>query len=342
MSRALRGLDRVSSQTRARVLAAATTLGYVPSPAASSLASGRTMTIGVLVPHLTRWYFANVVQGAEALCRERGYDLLLYGLGEQVDVARRLSAIATLPKRVDAVLVLNLPLDEPEVDVLRELSVPVALVGTHVPGMASVRIDDEQVGRTATAHLLSLGHARIAYLGGAKDDTFGFPTPLDRYAGYLGALGDCGIEADPMLHADSGWSVRGGSAATDLLLALPMAQRPTAVFASSDEAAIGALASARRHGVAVPAQLSVVGVDDHEMAEFVDLTTVRQPVQHQGHTAASLLLDELEGRTRPGQAPSLTVATTLVIRGTTAAAPRDQRTAGTTALRSRPAPSALP
>lgn len=304
------------------MLEVAATLGYVASPAASSLASGRTMTVGVIVPYVTRWYFANVVEGAQALCRRHGYDLLLYGLGEQEDVSRRLTAIATLRKRVDAVLVLNLALDGPEVDVLRHLSVPVALVGSTAAGLGSVGVDDEQVARTATNHLLDLGHTRIAHLGGLAEDAFHFPTPHDRYAGYLGALADAGVGADPALDVFGDWSIRGGSTAMDTMLALPPGRRPTAVFASSDEMAMGALSSARRHGVQVPADLSVVGVDDHEMAEFVDLTTVRQPVPEQGRMAAQLLLDELEQRTPRGHSPPMVVPTELVVRGTTGPAPR--------------------
>lgn len=321
MSRALRGLDRVNADTRARVLRAASLLGYVASPAASSLSTGRTMTIGVVVPHVTRWYFANIVNGAEEACREQGYDMLLYGLGEQVDVARRLTAIATLHKRVDAVLVLNLALDGPEVDVLRQLTVPVALVGSTVEGMGSVSIDDVQVARTATEHLLGLGHTRIAHMGGLAEDAFHFPTPHHRFAGYVGALSDAGVVTDPALDVYGGWSIQGGSIAMDELLVLPVDRRPTAVFASSDEMAMGALSSARRHGVAVPGELSVVGVDDHEMAEYVDLTTVRQPVPEQGRMAAELLLDELQGRTPRGGSPARTVPTELVVRGTTGPAP---------------------
>lgn len=340
MSRALRGLDRVSSDTRAKVVHAADQLGYVASPAASSLAGGRTRTVGVMVPHVTRWYFANVVQGAQELCGERGYDLLHYGLGTEVDLRRRLLAVATLHKRVDAVLVLNLPLDAPEVGALRGLSVPVALVGSRVPGLGSVAVDDEQVARTATGHLLRLGHTRIAHMGGWRDEPFHFPTPHDRFAGYVGALRDAGIEPDPRLDVPGGWTIHGGSAAMDELLALPVDVRPTAVFASSDEMAMGALSSARRHGVAVPGDISVVGVDDHEMAEFLDLTTVRQPVQEQGRIAASMLLDELEGRTLPGQAPCRTASTELVVRGTTGPVPATGRSSE--AVSPRRAPSGRP
>ena len=312
----------MNADTRTRVLQAAAALGYVASPAASSLASGRTMTIGVIVPYVTRWYFANVVEGAEAQFRRQGYDLLLYGLGEQVDMTRRLTAIATLHKRVDAVLVLNLALDGPEVDVLRGLTVPVALVGSTVEGRGSVSVDDDHVARTATNHLLGLGHTRIAHMGGLADDAFHFPTPHDRYLGYLGALADAGVAADPVLDVYGGWSIQGGSSAMDGLLALPADRRPTAVFASSDEMAMGALSSARRHGVAVPGELSVVGVDDHEMAEYVDLTTVRQPVPEQGALAAQLLIDELQGRTLRGHSPARIVDTELVVRGTTGPATR--------------------
>lgn len=333
MSRALRGLDRVNPATRARVLAAATELGYVPSSAAASLASGRTNTVGVIVPHVTRWYFANVVQGAQDLCRARGYDLLLYGLGERDDLPRRLTAIAAVHKRVDAVLVLNLPLDGPEVSLLRSLSVPVVLVGTRVAGLGSVCIDDVDVARTAVEHLLGLGHTRIAHMGGLSQDRFHFPTPRDRLAGYQQTLRGAGIEPDPALDVDGGWSIRGGSAAMDTLLALPPGRRPTAVFASSDEMAMGALSSLRRHGVRVPAELSVVGVDDHEMAEFVDLTTVAQPVALQGRMAAEILLDELTGSTSPGAVPALGVSTRLIVRGSTApvssSAPQPARTLAT-------------
>lgn len=321
VSRALRGLDRVNPTTRARVLAAATELGYVPSSAAASLASGRTNTVGVIVPHVTRWYFANVVQGAQDLCRARGYDLLLYGLGERDDLARRLTAIAAVHKRVDAVLVLNLPLDGPEVSLLRSLSVPVVLVGTRVEGLGSVCIDDVAVARTAVEHLLALGHIRVAHMGGLSLDRFHFPTPRDRLAGYRQTLRSAGIEPDPTLDVDGGWSIRGGSAAMDTLLRLPMDRRPTAVFASSDEMAMGALSSARRHGVRVPAELSVVGVDDHEMAEFVDLTTVAQPVARQGRMAAEILLDQLSGSTPPAAAPALGVSTELIVRGSTGPVP---------------------
>lgn len=318
VSRAMRGLDRVKPETRARVLASAAALHYAPSRAGASLASGRTMTIGVVVPHVGRWYFATLVQGIESACRQRGYDLLLFTLADQPDIATRLTAMGSLDKRVDAILVVSLPLAGPEIDVLRRQSVPIVVIGAEQDGVGSVRVDDTLIARTAVEHLLALGHTRIAHIGGWMGDTPPFPTPRDRHAGYTQTLVATGIVPDPSLNVYGGWTVAGGAAAMDQLLTAAPAHRPTAVFAGSDEMAVGALSCARRHGVAVPTDLSIVGVDNHEMASTFDLTTVAQPVPELGLLATTVVLDELEGRTQRGGATVHIVATTLIVRNTTA------------------------
>ena len=331
VSRAMRGLDRVKPETRARVLASAAALHYSPSRAGASLASGRSMTIGVVVPHVTRWYFATLVQGIESACREWGYDLLLFTLTDQLNITARLTAIGSLEKRVDAILVLSLPLAGPEVDALRRQSVPIVVIGTEQDGVGSVRVDDTLIARTAVEHLLVLGHTRIAHIGGWIGGPAPFPTPRDRYTGYTHTLIAAGITPDPTLNVYGAWTVAGGATAMDQLLDLPPQHRPTAVFAASDEMAIGALSSARRHGVHVPTALSIVGVDDHEMAQSLDLTTVAQPVPEQGRLAATILINELEGITARGDAPTHVIPTTLLMRGTTALnptpAPADTRAA---------------
>jgi LacI family repressor for deo operon, udp, cdd, tsx, nupC, and nupG len=317
VSRAMRGLDRVKPETRARILAAAAALHYAPSRAGASLASGRTMTIGVVVPNVTRWYFATLVQGIESACRQRGYDLLLFTLADQPDITTRVTAMGSLEKRVDAILILSLPLAGPEVDVLRRQSVPIVVLGTKQEGVGSVRVDDTLIARTAVYYLLALGHTRIAHIGGWTHDTPPFPTPRDRHTGYTQTLLAAGITPDPTLNVYGAWTVTGGATAMDQLLALPPQLRPTAVFAGSDEMAIGALAAARRHGLRIPTDLSIVGVDDHEMAYSHNLTTIAQPVPEQGRLAATILINELEGITARGEAPSHIVPTTLLVRGTT-------------------------
>jgi DNA-binding LacI/PurR family transcriptional regulator len=320
VSRALRGLPRVSDETRDRVLKAAADLDYVASPSAAGLASGQTMAVGVVVPFVTRWFYAGVVQGAERLLREAGYDLLLYNLGGDREARRRLFLTHLLRKRVDAVLVLSLTPTDDEIAALNSLDRPVAVVGASVPGWGGVRIDDDATARIAMRHLIDLGHERIGFIGGSLEDQLDFHAPLDRRQGYRGAMGEAGLQIDASWEAVGDFTVRGGLAAMRLLLEAD--PRPTAVFAASDEMAVGAVHAVREAGLRVPQDISVIGIDDHEMAEFFGLSTVAQPVHEQGQLAANLLLEALsdgEGARRPR---TLTVPTRLVVRTTTGPVPR--------------------
>ena len=318
VSRALRGLPRVSDETRIRVLRAAAELDYVASPTAASLASGQTRAVGVIVPFVTRWFYASVVQGAEELLREEGYDLLLYNLGGDREARRRVFRSHLLRKRVDAVLVLSLTPTDEEVRALAKLDRPVAVVGATVPGWASVRIDDNETARIAMQHLLDLGHRRIGYIGGSLEEQLDFAAPLDRLHGYRAAMDCAGIDVVPSWEVIGDFTVRGGLAAMRLLLEAD--PRPSAVFAASDEMAVGAVHAAREAGLRVPEDISVIGIDDHDMAEFFDLSTVAQPVHQQGQLAARLLLDALAAVDEDPSAepPALTVPTRLIVRHTTA------------------------
>jgi LacI family repressor for deo operon, udp, cdd, tsx, nupC, and nupG len=313
VSRALHGLPRVSEATRRRVLAAAADLHYVASPSAASLASGQTMAIGVVAPFVNRWFFAAVVHSAEELLRSAGYDLLLYSLGTDAQERRRAFSGNLLRKRVDAVLVLGLQPDPDEVAALSAAGGPVAIVGVAVPGWASVRIDDVGAAHVAVRHLVELGHRHIAYIGGEPDDPLHSAAPADRLTGYRAELQDSGLPLDPTLEAVGGFTVRGGMAAMHQLLRAP--RLPTAIFAASDEMAMGAAHTAQRAGLRVPEDISVIGIDDHEMSELFDLTTVAQPVDAQGVLAAELILAALSEPARP--VPTITVPTALVVRGST-------------------------
>ncbi len=315
VSRALRGLPGVSEETRDRVRETARRLGYVPSPSAAGLASGQTRTVAVIVPWVTRWFFAAVVQGAEEVLREAGYDLLLYNLAGDESARHRVFETSLLTKRVDAVLVLSLKPSLEELARLAALGRPVTIVGAEVADWPTVRIDDEAAARTATRHLLDLGHRRIGYVGGATEGVLDFTAPAARVTGFRAALAEAGVSPEPSLQADGGFSLAGGSRAGRVLL--DRADRPTAVFAASDEMAMGVIRSARDLGLRVPEDLSVIGIDDHEMAEIFDLTTVAQPVHEQGRIAASQVLTALADR--DWQAEQVVLPTELVVRRTTAA-----------------------
>ncbi len=321
VSRALRGLREVSGPTRTRVLEAAARLGYVASPSASRLAGGKTRSIAVVVPRITRWFFATAVEAVERTLHEAGYDLLLYNLGGREGARRRLvHQAASLHKRVDAMMLMATPLQPEDIDVVAGLPLPGITVssGTPVTGWPSVRIDDVAAAATATRHLLALGHRRIAHISGDPTDELPFTTHLDRRAGYELALREAGLEPDPARYAEAPFTIAGGSHATTELLGRGMP--PTAIFAACDEMAMGAMAVLRQTGLRVPEDVSVVGIDDHDAAAAVGLTTVAQPAAEQGRLAARTLLEPLCLGTE--LVPTTTVLPTMLVIRQSTSVPR--------------------
>jgi DNA-binding LacI/PurR family transcriptional regulator len=313
VSRALRGLPDVAAATRDRVFAAANELNYVASPFAARRASGRTATVGVVVPFVNRWFFAEVIDTVETALRNAGFDLLLYNLGDEQGRARFFD-VMPMRKRVDAVLVASLMLSDEEFDALSDLAAPVALLGLERPGFLSARIDDVCSARVAVEHLLALGHRRIGLIGGDTDDPMRFTPPLHRRDGYRDALRAAGIEPDPALEVLGYFTVDGGGEAAGRLLSVP--ERPTALFAESDEMAYGALRTIRRAGLRVPDDVAVIGFDDQINAELMDLSTMRQPVAEQALDVTTRLLAAL-GTSDVPESANVVLPTELVVRGST-------------------------
>lgn len=316
VSRALRGLPNVSEATRERVHRAAEDLGYVPSRSAASLATGRTRMIGLIAPWVSRWYYANVIEGAERALREEDFDALLYTFGAVHRPRRPHLNPDGLRRRVDGVLVAGTPLEEDEADALRALGCPLVFVGPGVRGEVTVGIDDVGTGRRAVAHLADLGHRVIAHLSGDPDDVLERSPAVRRAQGWRAEVAVRGLDTSADLEMHGQFDIAGGRASMHRLLNI----RPdvTAVFAASDEMAMGALLAARDRGLRVPEDLSVVGVDGHSLAEHVGLTTFEQDADEQGATAATLLLEMLTGTPVP---VDVTFATVLVRRASTGLAP---------------------
>ena len=315
VSRALRGLPDVAAATRDRVLSAANELDYVASPFAARLASGRTTTVGLVVPFVNRWFFSEVIATVEGALRRAGFDLLLYNLSDAAGRARFFE-LMPMRKRVDGVLIASLVLDDAEFEALADLDRPVGLLGTERPGFLSARIDDEAAARTAVEHLVRLGHRRIGLIGGDTGDPMAFTPPLHRRAGYRQALRSVGAEPDPAFEQCGYFTVEGGADATCRLLALP--DRPTALFAESDEMAYGALREIRRAGLRVPQDVAVMGFDDQPLSDLMGLSSVQQPVVEQAADVTSRLVS-LIGEDGAGgiDEPAVLIPTELVIRGST-------------------------
>jgi len=315
-SRALSGRGYVSDGTRQRVVAAAAELGFVASTNAASLVTGRTRNVGVLTPFINRWFFAEVLEGIESALIGAGYDLTVYRLSEDAEERRRVFDYFLVRKRVDAVITVNIALNPREVGMLHSLDKPIVCIGGQIQGISSLSIDDIEVSRKATEHLISLGHTRIMHLGGDLDEQMDFRVHTQRLDGFRDAKLAAGIETDDDFRATE-FSIPGGYTVGLALLADP-ATRPTAIFAACDEIAIGVIIAARQLGIAIPQQLSIVGVDDHSLSAMFGLTTLRQEPAAQGALAVELIMDELDNET-PTEEKQISVPVQLVVRSSTTA-----------------------
>lgn len=328
VSRALSGKANVSAKSRQLAKAAADELGFVPSYHASSLASGRNHNVGLVVPSIHRWYFSSVVEGVSGTLLDAGYDLTLYNVGDRPERRRSVLNDFLLRKRLDAVIAVALVLSEAEIKQLLAIHRPIVGIGGALAGASTIRIDDARLARTATEHLLGLGHTRIAHITGDAELNQDFKLPGIRRAGFEAAMQAAGHAVRPEWVVSADFTIQGAYANARKLLA-SAAGRPTAVFAASDEMAIGAILAARDFGLRVPQDLSVIGMDGHELGEVFGLTTINQDARGQGALAARMLLETLDaGAKRPAKGTSPSAAATdreypteFLVRNSTAVPP---------------------
>lgn len=293
VSRALTGSGPVSSKTRQRVADAAKELGFVASHHASSLASGRSRNIGVVLPYVDRWFFATVLDGIAGALTGAGYDAALYNLqGENF----RESVLTDflLRRHLDAAAVVSLRLNPSETEQLFSAGIPLAGIGGSLEGAPTVSVDDLDAGLRATNHLIELGHRRIAFLGGPPESGRSFPMASDRRRGFERAVTVAGLKIDPRWLLVADFTFSGAYQRVKSLLAGPTG-RPTAIFAAADEMAAGAILAAKDLGLQVPGDLSVIGIDAHPIGDAFGLTTIDQHARQQGTRVAQLLLQQLSG-----------------------------------------------
>lgn len=318
-SRALSGHGYVSDATRERVLQAASSIGFVVSSNAASLVTGRTRNVGVVIPHINRWFFAEVLEGIERTLIASDYDLTLYRLSDDEEKRRRIFEYFLVRKRVDAVIAVGISLTRAEVTMLHKLGKPIVGVGGEIDGIATLSIDDVAAGRFVTEHLVSLGHTRIVHLGDDTDEQVDFHVHDRRLAGFWEAL-----DAADLRHPDDfvkvEYSIPGGYEAALKLLADPD-RRPTAIVAGCDEIAIGVITAARQLGIQVPSQLSVVGIDGHSLAPMFGLTTLEQEPSVQGELAVKTVLERLARDDADPADDRIVMPATLAVRTSTTAPP---------------------
>jgi DNA-binding LacI/PurR family transcriptional regulator len=311
----VRGLPRVSPATREKILEVAAALGYVASSSASGLATGRTKTIGVLAPFVSRWFFSKAIEGADRELHARQYNLSLFNLGGHGSHRERLFSKTMVYKQIDALLVLCMALTRDELEHLQKIDIPLVVVGGHVEECAYIGIDDYAAASTAVKHLIELGHRDIALLHGDDETDLNFDVPRVRILAFQDVMTAAGLEVRPEWDEWGDFTVRSGQEAFRRLWAQP-AEKPTAIFCASDEMAMGVIFEANRVGVRVPQDLSVIGIDDHDFSDAIGLTTVGQRPDEQAELGTKMLLDELLGI--PGSVRSSVAPHRLIVRRTTA------------------------
>jgi DNA-binding LacI/PurR family transcriptional regulator len=298
-SRALTGAGYVSAATRDRVQRAAAELGYVASTHAVSLVTGRTRNVGVVMPYVNRWFFAEVLEGIQDALLQEGLNLTLYDARPGTPGRRRLFEDFLARKQFDGLIAVGLEPEDAELQRLRTVGKPVVSIVGEAEGLSVIALDDQHAARRATEHLIALGHRRVLFLGGGAPDgsrLHGSDVERVRVDGYRQAMAEAGL-ADEAVHVISPLTLPAGyGAAVDVL---GSRERPTAIVGVCDEVAIGAIIAARRLGIQVPNDLSVVGIDDHEYAEMFALTTLHQSPREQGTDAVRTLLEHLADPQRP-------------------------------------------
>jgi LacI family transcriptional regulator len=289
VSRVLNGSGPVREETRRRVVSVAKRLRYTPNGAARSLSTRKTMVVGVLLPNLFGEFFSEVIRGIDQTAREGGYHVLVSGAHAGRSEVE--GALRAMLGRVDGLIVMPTELNASSLSHTLPEDLPLVLLNCRTDDLPfdSLTIDNYTGAYAVTRHLVAGGHCRVALIKGGEANH----DARERVRGYRQALRDGGVEWLPELEVEGDFTEVSGHRAMVSLLRL--SPRPTAVFASNDSMAIGALGALREHGVAVPAEMAVAGFDDLLIARYLDppLTTVRVLMSRLGARAAEMLLEAI-------------------------------------------------
>ncbi|ONF95434.1 LacI family DNA-binding transcriptional regulator [Sphingomonas jeddahensis] len=304
VSRALNGLANVHPDTRARVLAAAKDLGYVPHAGARSLSLARTHAIGVVLPDLHGEFFSELVRGLDREASARGYHLLLSNMHDKGDHAAQ--ALRTMHGRVDGLVIMAPHIDPAVIAAMLPARLPTVTINTPSgPGGNALRVDNRAGAEAMAHHLVALGRKRIVHIAGPEGNS----DAQERLEGFRAALpSDVELQVLP-----GDFSQASGEQATEALLKAGDAF--DAIFAANDMMALGALQALRGAGVAVPQEVAVGGFDDVPLARYLSLTTIRVHMTEIGSRAAARLIDALEVRGAEPLHELITPA--LIVRATT-------------------------
>jgi DNA-binding LacI/PurR family transcriptional regulator len=320
VSRTINGSPVVSERLSKRVWQAIEHLNYFPNTHARTLVSGRSRLLGIIVENITNPFFPELIQSFEEIAVAHGYEILVSSSNSDPAIlttcVRRM-----LERKVEGVAVLTFGEEEPVLDQLAFHDVPIVLAEFKLsdPKASTILLDYSTGIRAAVDHLAQLGHRKIAFLAGPRK----LHSAMTRENDFHTAMGEAGLTIQKKWIIVCDHTLKGGVAGFEKLQAL--SARPTAVMCSNDMTAIGVLRAAYMKGLRVPQDLSVIGLDDIDFAEFTlpPLTTIRLSRSELAHAAFEALRQQVEDPVKPESKREFLVSTSLVVRGSAATPPAD-------------------
>ncbi|WP_019911290.1 LacI family DNA-binding transcriptional regulator [Paenibacillus sp. HW567] len=289
-SYAMNGDSKVSAKTREKVLEAARQLNYQKNGFAMDLKRSRTNTIALILRDLSGPYYSELIRSIQDVALSNSYDLIACSsMGGKDSTAVKF----LMEKRVDGAIVLAHNITDEILHAAGSSRFPIVVMDRLITGegLINVVVDGEQGGYSATRHLIEKGHKEIAFVSGPANS---YDNAL-RYQGFLRAMREAGLEEKTKWKLSGGFIREGGYKATKMMLV--QGELPTAIFYANDEMAVGGMKALEEGGVSVPEELSVIGFDDIQLAEYIQppMTTIRQPMYESGSLAGHLLFQRLNG-----------------------------------------------
>ncbi|KPU26855.1 hypothetical protein TR13x_08080 [Caloranaerobacter sp. TR13] len=284
----------VSQEKRERVLKAIKELNFQPSGTARMLKRGRTNSIALLIPQISKPFYSMIIEGAESAASENGYDLIFCRTHRDPKIEEKfLNLIGE--KRVDGVILVSIEIDDKALDVVQENKYPVVLLERHInnSNIPSILIDNQSGAFKAVKYLIELGHRDIIFINGPTTTIPG----MMRLKGYIEALSKYNLPFNKDLYREGEFDINNGyKGITEIL----KNHKATAVFAGSDTIAMGVFNGLQNMGLRVPEDISVIGFDDIYLASMLNppLTTIRQPAFEMGYKAVEVLIDTINGKNR--------------------------------------------
>lgn len=295
VSRVINNSEKVKDKTREKVLKVMQELNYRPNKVAQNLARQKANAVAVIVPSFIDHFFVEVLKGIQDALQEENIDLILYKIDLDENRMRKILEIVH-SKKVDGIALITMDVSQTEHEELKKSGIPIVIADEYSPDFHSIYFDDVKGAKKAINYLIEIGHKKISFINGDINSLHG----QKRLQGVREAFKENDIEINQELIKDGNFYTVDGYKSMQEILALPEEKWPTSVFAASDNQAIGVLQAMEEKELKAPEDIAVVGYDNIELAKYLKITTIWQPMYQLGHLAIEVLLkainDEIEGK----------------------------------------------